>query len=85
MLAALSTAHKLGLGLSALAFILFALISSMVIPRRNPDFPGKRLGWFVFVSILFFAWMMTAVFVFGKEKHPPEKHNTEAISTYVAK
>ena len=85
MLAALSTAHKLGLGLSALAFILFALISSMVIPRRNPDYPGKRLGWFVFVSFLFFAWMMTAVLVFGREKHAPEKHQTEAISIRAAK
>ena len=42
MLAALSTAHKLGLGLSGLAFIVFALVSSMVLPRRNPDFPGRR-------------------------------------------
>ena len=58
MLAALSTAHKLGLGLSALAFIVFALLSAMVIPRSNPDFPGRRLGWFVFVSILFFVGMI---------------------------
>ena len=49
MLAALSTAHKLGLGLSGLAFIVFALLSAMVIPRSNPDYPGRRLGWFVFV------------------------------------
>ncbi len=67
MLAALSTAHKVGLGLSALAFIVFALLSAMVIPRSNPNFPGRRLGWFVFVSILFFVGMMCAVFFFGKE------------------
>ena len=66
MLAALSTAHKLGLGLAALAFILFALISAMVIPRSRPDFPGRNLGWFVFVSILFFVGMMSAVLVFGE-------------------
>ena len=66
MLAALSTAHKLGLGLSALAFIVFALLSAMVIPRSNPDFPGRRLGWFVFVSILFFVGMMCAVLLFGE-------------------
>ena len=71
MLAALSTAHKLGLGLSALAFIVFALLSAMVIPRSNPDFPGRRLGWFVFVSILFFVGMMCAVFFFGKEEKEP--------------
>jgi hypothetical protein len=67
VLAALSTAHKIGLGLSGLAFIVFALLSAMVIPRSHPDFPGRRLGWFVFVSILFFVGMMCAVFFFGKE------------------
>ena len=71
MLAALSTAHKLGLGLSGLAFIVFALLSAMVIPRSNPDFPGRRLGWFVAVTVLFFVGMMCAVFFFGKEEKKP--------------
>ena len=66
MLAALSTTNKLGLGLSGLAFVLFALISAMVIPRSRPEFPGRSLGWFVFVSILFFIGMMSAVLVFGE-------------------
>ena len=65
MLAALDTGQKLGLGLSGLAFIIFALTSSMLIPRRRPDFPGRSLGWFVFISILFFIGMMAAVLVFG--------------------
>ena len=66
MLAAtLSSTQKLGLGLSGLAFIVFALVSSMLVPRWRPDFPGRRLGWFVFVSILFFVGMMCAVLIFG--------------------
>ena len=66
MVLALSTAHQLGLGLSGLAFVLFALISAMLIPRSRPEFPGRNLGWFVFVSILFFVGMMSAVLVFGE-------------------
>ena len=60
----LSTANKLGLGLSGLAFIVFALVSAMLVPRWRPDFPGRSLGWFVFVSILFFVGMMCAVLIF---------------------
>ena len=62
----LSTAHKLGLGLSALAFIIFALVSAMLIPHSRPDFPRRNVGWFVFVSILFFVGMMCAVVFFGE-------------------
>jgi len=82
VLAALSTAHKLGLGLSGVAFIVFALASAMLIPRTRPDFPGRRLGWYVFVTVLVFAAMMAAVVFFGKEKKPPE-HHSEAMAALI--
>jgi hypothetical protein len=72
MLAALSTAHKIGLGLSGLAFVTFALVTSMVVPRRNPDFPGRRKSLYIVVCFLFFVGMMLAVIVFGKEAPEPE-------------
>ena len=72
MLAALSTANKIGLALSALVFILFALLSSMVVPRSNPNYPGKRLGVFVLVTFLMFVGMIAAVLVFGVEEPEPE-------------
>ena len=79
MLAALSTGHKLGLGLSGLVFIAFALVSAMLIPRTRPDFPGRRLGWYVFATVLFFIGMMAAVWVFGKEKKEPREHEAAAL------
>ena len=78
MLAALSTGHQIGLGLSGLAFVLFALISAMVIPRVRPDFPGRNLGVYLAVTVAFFAGMIVAVSIFGKESKPPEKHQNAA-------
>jgi len=80
VLAQLSTGNELGLGLSGLAFIVFALIAAMVIPRRDPDFPGGRRNAFLAVCALFFVGMLLAVVVFGRSKEPPEKHNNEATA-----
>jgi mono/diheme cytochrome c family protein len=68
VVAALSTGQKIGLASVGGAFILFALICSFVLPRRNPNFPGKHVGWFTVASIAFFVAMLSAVLVFGKEK-----------------
>lgn len=83
MLAALSTGHKLGLGLSGLAFVLFALASSMLWPRLDPSFPGRRKPLFLFVCFLFFAGMLTAVFVFGREKKAPEHRQAAPAVVHV--
>ena len=72
--AGLSTGQKLGLLAFGLAFIAYALICSFVLPRRNPNFPGRGIGWFVVVTACFVIAMLSAVLVLGKEK-------TEASST----
>ena len=66
-LLAITTNGKIGLGLVALLFIAFALVSSFVLPRRDPNFPGSRLGAYVAVSTLIFVAMLAAVVVFAKE------------------
>jgi hypothetical protein len=69
LLAGLSTGHTIGMVIVALTFIGFALISSFVIPRRQPDFPGKNgIGVFAIVCIVLFAAQLTSVIVFGVEK-----------------
>ena len=67
MLLALSTGHAVALGLVAAAFIAFALISALVIPRRWPQFPGKHLGWFIVATLVFFVAMLSAVELFAAE------------------
>jgi len=64
----LSTDAKIILGLVALAFISFALISSFVLPRRNPNFPGEKgLKTYILVAFGFFAAMMLTVIFVAKE------------------
>jgi plastocyanin len=78
LLAALSTGHKVGLGLVGLAFIVFALVSAFLIPALRPDYPGKRgLTAFLTVSVALFVGMMFAVFFFGRE---PSESRAEAGS-----
>jgi uncharacterized cupredoxin-like copper-binding protein len=71
---ALSTGHEIGLGVTGLVFILFALASSFLFPRFRPDYPGRGLLAFIVVAFVFFFGMLTAVEVFGAET----KHHAEA-------
>jgi uncharacterized cupredoxin-like copper-binding protein len=69
---ALSTGHEVGLGITALAFIAFALASSFLFPRMRPDYPGRGLLAFVVIAFVFFFGMLTAVEVFGAESKKGE-------------
>src|SRR5205823_11627999 len=78
LIAALSTGHKVGLGLVGLAFVVFALVSAFLIPALRPDYPGKRgLPAFLTLSVALFVGMMFAVFFFGRE---PSESRAEAGS-----
>jgi len=68
MVFALSTGHQIGLALTGALFIVFSLVSSFVLPGRNPNFPGASRNWYLLLCLAFFAAMMAAVVVFGREK-----------------
>ena len=76
MLAGLATSHKIGLALVAGVFIAFALICSFVLPAKWPNFPGKRMGLFIGVSVALTAAMLAAVIALAAE--PKEEHGTAA-------
>lgn len=67
MLLGLSTGHAVGLALVAGAFVVFALLSALVVPRRRPDFPGDNLRWFVVGTLVLLVATLAAVEVFAKE------------------
>jgi mono/diheme cytochrome c family protein len=69
VLLALTTNQKSGLAGTAAVFIAFALLAALVIPRRNPDFPGRRgLVPFILVTVILTIAMLGAVEVFAKEE-----------------
>lgn len=89
LLAALSTGHKVGLGLVGLAFVVFALVSAFLIPTFRPEYPGRRgLPAFLTLTAALFVGMMFAVFFFGREpgegKAAQGGSTTEATTTRAA-
>jgi len=68
---ALTTGHQVGLAVTAAVFILFALASSLLLPRFRPQYPGGGLPAFIVVCFVFFFGMLTAVEVFGAEPKKP--------------
>jgi uncharacterized cupredoxin-like copper-binding protein len=69
-----------GLGVTAAAFIIFALASSFLFPRFRPNFPGRGLPAFAVVCFIFFVGMLTAVEVFGAEEAEGEEHAAETTA-----
>jgi uncharacterized cupredoxin-like copper-binding protein len=76
----LSTGHKVGLGVVALVFIVFALASAFLFPRFKSTFPGRGLPAFIIVCVLFFFGMLTAVEVFGAEEKEKETEHAESTT-----
>jgi mono/diheme cytochrome c family protein len=59
------------LGVVALVLVVFSLVVSLVIPRRDPGFPGRNIRVFTVVAILLVVSMLAAVEVLG-EAHESE-------------
>jgi mono/diheme cytochrome c family protein len=71
------TRNEIILGVVALILVAFSLVVSLVLPRRNPGFPGRNLRVFVLVAALLVVAMLASVEVFGAE-HESEGAPEEA-------
>jgi mono/diheme cytochrome c family protein len=72
------TGYETALLVVAIAFIVFALIAALVIPRSRPGFPGNRLGLFLAICGVFFVVQMTAVLVLAEVGEADEPAHEEA-------
>jgi mono/diheme cytochrome c family protein len=72
MLFALETHQKVEIAVVAAVFIIFALVSSFVLPRRNPNFPGKHLAAYLVVCVCLFVAMMGTIIFIAREPSTAE-------------
>jgi mono/diheme cytochrome c family protein len=79
VLVAITNGGKVAVLVLAGLLIVFAILSAFYFPRRNPNFPGDRLGLFIFVTILLFLGSMGGIIFFAKEEE--EAHGAEATET----
>ena len=80
MLIAVTTTGKIALAVAAGLFIVFAIASSFYFPRRDPDYPGRRLGAFVAVTVLLFVLLLGAMVAFAGESE--EEHAAGETATH---
>ena len=59
------------LGVAAAVLVVFSLVVSIVIPRRDPGFPGKNIGIFTAVAITLVVIVLATVEIVG-EAHEAE-------------
>jgi mono/diheme cytochrome c family protein len=81
VLLALSTGHKVGLFTVAAIFIAFAIASSFLFSRWNPDFPGRHLGLFLVAVVVLTIAMLTAVELFAGESGEGAASETTTTTT----
>ena len=68
------------IGVFAAVLVGFALIVSLYVPRRWPDFPGRHMKLFVLLAVLLVAGMLAAVEALG-EGHDFTAHDGAAETT----
>jgi mono/diheme cytochrome c family protein len=68
------------LSVVAAVLVVFSLVVAIVVPRRNPGFPGRNLRLFALVSALLVVGMLTAVEVLGEAHHFGEGEGPNVVT-----
>src|SRR5918996_1605276 len=66
---------------AAIVLVVFSLVVSLVIPRRDAGFPGRNLKVFTLVAALLVVAMLASVEVFGAEHEDEEGEEAAPAET----
>jgi mono/diheme cytochrome c family protein len=69
------------LGVFTAVLVVFSLVVALVIPRRDPGFPGRQLRFFIVLSALLIAGMLGAVEVLGESHDFGAAHGETGAAT----
>ncbi|MGH3034025.1 MAG: c-type cytochrome [Gaiellaceae bacterium] len=75
------TGNEIALGLVALVLVVFSLVVSLLIPRRDPGFPGRNIKLFTVVAVALVIAMLTSVELLGAEHEEGEGAGAEQTGT----
>jgi len=81
LLSGLTTLGKTVLLTVAIAFIVWAIVTAIFVPKRNPGFP-KRLDAYILASVIFFLAQMTTVVWVSETQEVEEAHATEGTGDH---
>ena len=76
LLSGLTTLGKTVLLIAAITFIVWAIVTAIFVPKRNPGFP-RRLDAYILVSAILFLAQMTAVVWVSETQEVEEAHAAE--------
>ena len=76
LLSGLTTLGKTVLLTVAITFIVWAIVTAIFVPKRNPGFP-RRLDAYILVSVILFLAQMSAIVWVSETQEAEEAHAAE--------
>jgi mono/diheme cytochrome c family protein len=76
LLSGVTTLGKTVLLIVAITFIVWAIVTAIFVPKRNPSFP-RRLDAYVLVSVILFVAQMSAIVWVSETQEVEEAHAAE--------
>ena len=80
LLSGVTTLGKTVLLTVAITFIVWAIVTAIFVPKRNPSFP-RRLDAYILVSVILFIAQMTAIVWVSETQEAEEAHAAEAAGS----
>jgi mono/diheme cytochrome c family protein len=73
--------HEIIIAIVCAVLVVYALTVALVVPKRSPGFPGRRMGAFFAITVALVAGMLATVEAVGGEENGAEAAAVETGGT----